>query len=515
MPKLNWKKKEEKHTQKFNISQDVSEFQVLESNENPVIDNNDFNEDLLKVKRLQSHEHKKYLMDWNNLLIWGENISILRSLIPKFSNRIKLIYIDPPYATGGNFESKTFIGESKTFEKKKAYSDIWDGGIDEYIDFLYERLLLMRNLLSENGSIYVHLDWHVSHYIKVILDEIFGKENFQNSLIWAYPAASAKTRRFFIRSFDTILFYTKSKDYTFTEDPEIYMEYSDRVKFALKEDEKGMFYYRGGSHNGIKLSQKVYVTNKGIFPRDVWTDIPYIRANTMEYQAFSTQKPERLLKRIILASSNKDDIVADFFCGTGTSLAVAEKLGRRWIGSDIAKQAIDISRKRIFDVWNSNDLTDWKKKYLKRFQPFEIIKTNEFTQVINTHKDFLVENIGNKDVISLIQDSKFVVKISKKDSKITVDLVDFIFPNLNLIKERVKNKIKIFTDWIDSWSIDFNHQEHSFTTAWISYRTLKNRKLSLTSVPYNYEEKGIHKISIKVNDILGNETKQDYKVNIT
>jgi len=162
-----------------------------------------------------------------------------------------------------------------------------------------------------------------------------------------------------------------------------------------------------------------------------------------------------------------------------------------------------------------NDLMDWKKKYSKRSQPFEIMKTNEFTHVINTHKDFLIKNIGNKDIISLIQDSKFIVKISKKDSKITVDLVDFIVPNLNLIKERVKNKIKIFTDWIDSWSIDFNHQEHSFTTAWISYRTLKNRKLSLTSIPYNYEEKGMHKISIKVNDILGNETKQDYEVNIT
>ena len=143
------------------------------------------------------------------------------------------------------------------------------------------------------------------------------------------------------------------------------------------------------------------------------------------------------------------------------------------------------------------------------------MKTNEFTQAINIHKDFLVENIEKKDKISLIQDSKFFVKISKKNSKITVDLVDFIVPNLNLIKDRIKNKITIFADWIDSWSIDFNHQEHSFTTAWISYRTLKNRKLSLTSVPYNYEEKGAHKISIKVNDILGNETIQDYDVFIT
>ena len=513
MPKLYWEKKDENHTQKSNYSQ--NEFQVCELLINPIISSIVSDNEVLKNKRSMNQKQEKGSTTWKNLLIWGENKSIMRALNDKFSNKINLIYIDPPYATGSNFESKTFIGESNSFESKKAYSDTWDGGIDEYIDFLYDRLVLMKNLLSENGSIYVHLDWHVSHYIKVILDEIFGKENFKNEIIWAYPAASAKTRRFFIRSFDSILFYTKSSVYTFNDDPGIYMEYSDRVKFALKEDDKGMFYYRGGSHNGKKLSQKVYVTNKGIFPRDVWTDIPYIRANTLEYQAFSTQKPERLMKRIILASSNRNDIVADFFCGTGTSLTVAEKLGRRWIGSDIAKQAINISRKRILDVWNSNDLIDWKKKYGRRSQPFKIVRSNEDTQAINVCKDFLVENIQKKDIISLIQDTKFVANISKKDSKIIVDLVDYIVPNLNLIKDNIKNRIKKFSDWIDSWSIDFNHQEHSFTTAWISYRTLKNRKLSLTSVPYNYEEKGIHKISIKLNDILGNETIQDYEVNIT
>jgi len=512
MPKLLWEKKEENHNKKSNNSHISYEFQVLELIKNPIIA---FNDDVSKNKRSMTPKREKRPDNWKNLLIWGENKNVMGSLNAKFSNKINLIYIDPPYATGGNFESKTFIGENNTFEKKKAYSDIWEGGIDGYIDFLYDRLLLMKNLLSENGSIYVHLDWHVSHYIKVILDEIFGKENFKNEIIWAYPAASAKTRKFFIRSFDSILFYTKSSEYTFNNDPGIYMEYSDRVKFALKEDDKGMFYYRGGSHNGKKLSQKVYVTNKGIFPRDVWTDIPYIRANTLEYQAFSTQKPERLLKRIILASSNKNDIIADFYCGTGTSLAVAEKLGRRWIGSDIAKQAINISRKRILDVRNSNDLIDWKKKYERRSQPFKIMRNKGYTQTLNPYKDFLADNIQKKDKIALIQETKFVVNISEKDSKITVDLIDYIVPNLKFIKDRIKKKINKYSDWIDSWSIDFNHHEHSFTTSWISYRTLKHRGLNLTSVSHNYEKKGKHKISIKVNDILGIETFQDYEVVIT
>ena len=515
MPKLYWNKKVEHQTQKLNSSKKAYELQVLDLLENPLMANSDFNTDKSISRISNNPKYEKISSNWRNLLIWGENKSIMSSLSQKFLNKINLIYIDPPYATGSNFGSKTFIGESKTYENKKAYSDTWEGGIDEYVDFLYERILLMKNLLSENGSFYVHIDWHVSHYIKVILDEIFGKENFRNEIIWAYPAASAKTRRFFIRSFDSILFYTKSNEYTFNDDPGIYMEYSDRVKFALKEDDKGMFYYRGGSHNGKKLSQKVYVTNKGIFPRDVWTDIPYIRANTLEYQAFSTQKPERLLKRIILASSNKDDIVADFFCGTGTSLAVAEKLGRKWIGSDIAKQAVNISRKRILDVWNSNDMIDWKKKYERQSQPFKIMRQNGYLQTINAYKDFLVENIQKKDTISLNQSIKFVVNISEEDSKITVELIDYKISSLNLIKNSVKNRIHNFSDWIDSWSIDFNHQEHSFTTAWISYRTLKNRKLNLTSIPYNYEEKGKHKISIKVNDILGIETIQDYEVVIS
>ena len=346
------------------------------------------------------------------------------------------------------------------------------------------------------------------------MDEIFGKENFKNEIIWAYPAASAKTRRFFIRSFDTILFYTKSNDYTFNDDPNIYMEYSDRVKFALKEDDKGTYYHRGGSHNGKKLSKKVYISNMGIFPRDVWTDLPYIRANTVEYQAFSTQKPERLLKRIILASSNKNDIVADFFCGTGTTLVAAEKLGRRWIGSDIGRQAIKISRKRILNVWNSNDLINWGQKYQEIPKPFSVLMINNNRQEVDIYNSFLVEDVQGKSKNTLFQNVKFEVKISKDSNNVLIDLIGYSIPNVNLIKEKLRNKIDIFSDWIDSWSIDFNRQNDYFNTTWISYRTLKNRKLNLTSISYTYEKKGKYHIAIKVNDILGNETTQEYEVSI-
>ena len=512
MPNLYWKDKDKIRMSNTIKSQHVYHFHIKELNRYPLIGNTGLHNEIIKKKMEKYQEKGISSNDWINCLIHGDNKDIMNSLLQIYSKKIKLIYIDPPFATGGDFESKMFIGENDAFEVTKAYSDTWNGGVDAYIDFLYERLILMKELLAVDGSIYVHLDWHVSHYIKIIMDEIFGKENFKNEIIWAYPAASAKTRRFFMRSFDTILFYTKSNDYTFNDDPNIYMEYSDRVKFALKKDDKGTYYHRGGSHNGKKLSQKVYISNMGIFPRDVWTDLPYIRANTLEYQAFSTQKPERLLKRIILASSNKSDIVADFFCGTGTTLVVAEKLGRRWIGADIGRQAINISRKRILDVWNSNDLINWKQKYQEIPQPFRILRINNYQQEIDIDNGFLAEDVQDKSKNTLFQNVNFDVKITKDKNNVVIDLVGYSVPNINFLKEKLKSKIETFSDWIDSWTIDFNRQNDFFNTTWISFRTLKNRKLSLTSISHTYEKLGNYHIAIKVNDILGNETTQEYEI---
>ncbi|MCJ7650028.1 MAG: site-specific DNA-methyltransferase, partial [Candidatus Lokiarchaeota archaeon] len=274
MPTLRWKDKEKYEHLISNIHENAILFQL--------------NEDFHDISIMTSSIDKDDL--WENMLIRGDNKLVMEGLIKSSLEKIDLIYIDPPFATGGNFNYKIQIGEEGDKEVVKSYSDKWKGGIDSYLNFLYERLLLMKLLLSEKGSIYLHLDWHVSHYVKIILDEIFGEANFRNEIIWVYPAASAQTRSFFIRYYDVILFYTKSDKYLFNDDPNIYMDYSDRVKNALKEDENGIFYYRGGSHNGKKLSQKVYIQQDGIFPRDFWHDIPYIRANTAEYQGFSTQK---------------------------------------------------------------------------------------------------------------------------------------------------------------------------------------------------------------------------------
>ncbi len=452
--------------------------------------------------------------NWQNLLIWGENKTVMNSLLENFKNKISLIYIDPPFATGGDFNLKIQIGEVGKYVDQIAYRDKWGEGLDAYLDFLHKRLILMKELLAHNGSIYIHLDWHISHYIKIIMDEIFGIENFRNEIIWAYPAASVKTRRFFMRSYDTILFYSKSDDYNFNDDPKIYQEFSDRVKNALKKDNKGIYYYRGGSHNGKKLSRKVYIEKEGIFPRDVWNDIPYIRANTSEYQGFSTQKPERLLKRIILASTNEGDLVADFFSGSGTTLAVAEKLGRHWIGCDSNKLAIHMTRKRILNLNKSNDILNWRKMYNKNPQSFKLLCIEKNDKLNSIPNGFLSKDNQYKNGFQIKEIPDLNVKIHQNKNKIMVELLDYIIPFSHLISEKVKRNIKSFSDWIDYWAIDFNSQNNIFKNMWFSFRTPKIRILTLKSDSYHYDKPGNYNVLIKVIDIFGIESIRSYRIKI-
>ncbi len=460
--------------------------------------------------------------DWLNLLIWGDAKFVLHSLLDDFKGKIKLIYIDPPFGTGGEFNYKIQIGDgdasknSSKWIRKAAYNDSWEHGLDSYLSFIYERLLLMKDLLSPEGSIYIHLDWHVGHYIKVMMDEIYGENNFRNEIIWSYPAASAQTKRFFVRSFDVILFYTKSDVYTFNDDKNIYMEYSDRVKNALSKDSNGTFYFRGGSHDGKKLSQKVYIENEGVFPRDVWMDIPYIRANTLEYQGFSTQKPERLLRRIILASTRENDLIADFFCGSGTTIAVAEKLNRRWIGCDMSKNAIHIMKKRIMDVKNSNDLQDWKKKYNILPNEFKILSLESNSENYWFPVEFISKKVRShlSDQENRTPECKII--LNKNKNAVTLKIIDYIIPYNHCISPEIEENITTFSDWIDYWSIDFDYSvQCKFRTMWASYRTPKRRELKLISDPYIYEQPGPHELMIKVVDICGIETNKKLTINIS
>ncbi len=286
---------------------------------------------------------KDYPKDWKNMLIWGDNKLVMSSLIKQgWAGKINLIYIDPPFFTGSDFTIRTKLGDEQiekepSIIEERAYKDTWSGGIASYLKYMYERLILMRDLLADNGSICVHLGQHVGHYIKVIMDEIFGYDNFRNEVVWHYDYG-ARSKNSFGSKHDMIFWYSKNaNNWIFNTDD------------ILVPFESGMTewrYTRGG--------QKGKIMPKGKVPSDVW-DVK-LNAMSLEHLGFDTQKPEEILKRFILALSNPGDIVADFFCGSGTTLAVAEKLGRRWIGSDLSKFAIQVTRKRLLDIHNSKDL---------------------------------------------------------------------------------------------------------------------------------------------------------------
>jgi len=369
---------------------------------------------------------ENYPKDWKNMLIWGDNKLVMSSLLEKFAGKINLIYIDPPFFTGADFTVKTKIGE-ETVEKEpsiiedKAYRDTWSGGMASYLNYMYERLVLMKELLAENGSIYVHLDWHVAHYVKVMMDEIFGYENFRNEIVWRrqIPRGMKAHAKYLPYSADYILLYTKSKDAIWNQPTKINKLAFKEAEKKYMKDEKGFFrtsdpgtysfesllklYKEGrlyapyGGKIIIDTKNKIIKASKGNLavkyyrkiegedvieetPVDnIWDDIPGLGIISSEWIGFYTQKPEALIKRIILASSNPGDIVADFFCGSGTTGAVAEKLGRRWIMSDLSKFAIHTTRKRLMDIHNSKNLLDEKKEsYGKPARPFEILNIGNY-----------------------------------------------------------------------------------------------------------------------------------------
>jgi len=332
----------------------------------------------------ESKYHENYPKDWKNKLIWGDNKLVMSSLIKQgWAGKINLIYIDPPFFTGADFTIRTKLGD-EAIEKEpsiieeRAYKDTWSGGIASYLKYMYERLVLMRELLTENGSIYVHLDEKLGHYVKVMMDEIFGYENHINEIIWIYKRWTATANKF-QKLHDTILLYSKSSQYTFNQ---LLVPYNDKEAHYMEKDEKGEFrwqYLRGEKY---KLYKK-----EGVKMGD-WWDIDYINSMALERVDFPTQKPEALLRLIILASSNPGDIVADFFCGSGTTLAATEKLGRRWIGCDLSKFAIQITRKRHLDIHNSKDLqNENKKEYGNPARPFELWNIGNYENVYWREKE--------------------------------------------------------------------------------------------------------------------------------
>jgi adenine-specific DNA-methyltransferase len=370
----------------------------------------------------------RQMKGWTNKLIWGDNKLILSSLkngpireeIEK-AGGIKLIYIDPPFDVGADFSMDIEIGD-ETFTKKPnvleelAYRDTWGKGADSFIAMIYERLGLMRDLLVEDGSIYVHCDVRVGSFLKLVLDEIFGENGFNSMVIWKRRSGIVqKTNQFGITT-DFLFYYNKTDEFTFipqftTVDTEDYI----KERYTYKEPD-GRVYKLGDLSNpanrptlkyeykGFAPPEKGWAVSRErmeqmdkegrlYFPKDkskrlmrkqfldewkgkpvqnLWDDIFPVNSQAKEKIDYPTQKPEALLERIIKASSNENDIVADFFCGSGTTLAVAEKLGRKWIGSDLGKFAVHTSRKRLIGVQRQ------LKEEGKDFRAFEILNLGKY-----------------------------------------------------------------------------------------------------------------------------------------
>ena len=297
---------------------------------------------------------------WTNKLIWGDNKLILSSLKNgplreeiEEQGGLKLIYIDPPFDVGADFSMDIEIG-GDTFTKKPnileeiAYRDTWGKGADSFIAMIYERLILMRDLLAEDGSIYVHCDWRVNQHLRQILDEVFGSSLFLNEVIWAYFSFKRKTAKKFPQKHDDIISYRKSKDKFIWKTQ--FRPHSEEYLKRWKTDENGRK-YRDDVNPTAGGTRIIYLEEvEGDIVDSVWDDISPVNPQAKERVNYPTQKPEALLERIVKASSNEGDLVADFFCGSGTTAAVAEKLGRKWICTDLGKFAIHTTRKRMIGV---------------------------------------------------------------------------------------------------------------------------------------------------------------------
>jgi DNA modification methylase len=275
-------------------------------------------------------------VDIKNQLIFGDNLAIMSALLRDYENRIDLIYADPPFFSNRRYKTRVGRGEDSRkpdqWQLAEGYSDNWHD-MEAYLDMLYPRLILMHRLLSPTGTLYLHLDWHANAYARILLDEIFGADRLLNEIVWVYHGPSP-IRTAFNRKHDTILAYTKSADYTFNVD-DVRQPYAENTIKTFASSAKAGF-------------GKVPNLKRGKVPEDWWY-FPVVARLHSERTGYPTQKPEALLERIILASSNPNDIVADFFSGAGTTAVVAARLGRRFIASDITWRAIHTSRMRLIE----------------------------------------------------------------------------------------------------------------------------------------------------------------------
>ncbi|MDO8609018.1 MAG: site-specific DNA-methyltransferase [bacterium] len=379
-----------------------------------------------------------------NKLFWGDNLQVLSHLLKDYRGKIDLIYIDPPFDSKADYVKKVKIrgeqvgGVQESILEEKQYTDIWEN--DEYLQFMYERLLLLRELLSDKGSTYIHLDWHKDSYLRLISDEIFGTDNFKNEIIWCYTGPSG-SEKFFPRKHDTILFYTKSNNYEFNQ-PHIE--------------------HKSGLHNTGQVFGSVdekdeeikELEKSGKKLEDWWIDIWATERYRNEHGNYPTQKPEALVERIIKTSSKEGDIILDCFAGSGTTMAVAQKLGRKWIGCDINIGAIQTSTKRLAKIIEEQEKAN-------EIATLPLVARNDSSNDFKGLMAFKIFNVNNYDIFKNEIEAKEIVmemygvepiKRSQFDGILDNKFVKIMSLNKVLNKLDIKTALKNVEDTIDNFT---------------------------------------------------------------
>jgi adenine specific DNA methylase Mod len=311
--------------------------------------------------------------NWENKLFWGENLAVLFSLLNEFENKIDLIYIDPPFFSGVNYKIE-ILEENKTYDSI-AYVDCWQKDLDSYLQMLYERIILFQKLLSKTGLLFIHLDWHASHYVRILLDEIFGENRFVNNIIWYYYNKYSAGKKNLPRAYDNILVYSNSKQYTFNE---IRIPRKKPKRQLMRINVNGVLKNAKDENGHVRYR---LVSDKKL--DNVWK-IPCLQPASREWTGFPTQKHHSLMERIIKLGSNEGDLIADFFCGLGTTLLAVEKLKRRWIGCDISEYSIYLTRKRLLNHHKMN----------QKYYSF-----NTVTHINKERKDLIDSGFFRKDLL--------------------------------------------------------------------------------------------------------------------
>ena len=391
---------------------------------------------------------------WKNKLIWGDNLLVMGSLLEQFAGKIDLIYIDPPFATGADFSFKAPIGESGDSAPKdasvieeKAYRDTWRHGISSYLSMIHSRLHMMRSLLSETGSIYIHIGVDVAHAVKIISDEIFGDEGFKSEIIWHYRRWTNVSDTY-QQMHDVLLYYGKGSNTTFnrieiaptpSQQQVINKGYNVNkvnargggkvLQLLVYDRQKVDALVSGGQLDVSKYDRIVYRDEELTVANDVWTDIQYLHSQAIERTGYDTQKPESLLNRVVSISSNPGDLVADFFCGSGTTLAVAEKFGRRWIGCDLGRWGIHVTRKRLLGIEDCKPFEILNLgKYERQYWQGAAFSEQGSEQTLYDYLAFILKLYGAQPVAGMAhvhgKKHRAMVHVGAVDAPVTIDEIE-------------------------------------------------------------------------------------------